>query len=87
MVHDDGGGQVVDAVEVGPVGAGQAGAGERGERVVELPLCFGGDGVEDEGCLAGAGDAGEDGDGVFGDLDGDVSQVVLAGAGDGDPVP
>jgi hypothetical protein len=49
-----------------------------GERAVED--------VVDEGAFAAAGDAGDDGHDAEGNADGEVLEVVLARAGDGEPL-
>jgi hypothetical protein len=86
LVDDDGGAEVVDGFDVGFVVGGEPVADEGGVGLVELALRFGGDGVEDDGGLAGAGHAGEDDQAVLGDAQGDVLEVVDARAGDHDAV-
>ena len=54
--------------------------------VEEAALAFGEEDVEGEGRLAGAAEAGDDDELVAGDVEVDVLQVVLAGAGDADVV-
>jgi hypothetical protein len=56
----------------------------RRKGLVELALGLGGDGVEHERGLAGAGHPDERGDLALRDADGDVPKVVLASSGDGD---
>jgi hypothetical protein len=50
--------------------------------LVDQPLAFGRDSAEDEGGLAGARHAGENGDLALGDIERDVLEVVLAGDAD-----
>ena len=84
LVDDDGDGQSVDGVDVRPSVFGQVLLYEGGEGVVELAPRLGGDGVHHERALARARDAGEDGNLVLGNIEGDILEVVLAGTADGD---
>ncbi len=76
--------RAVDGVDVGALHLVEELAGVGGEGFDVAALAFGVDGVEREGGFAGAGEAGDDGEGVAGDRDVDVAQVVLARAADGD---
>nr|BFE51996.1 hypothetical protein GCM10017745_54230 [Saccharothrix mutabilis subsp. capreolus] len=86
LVDHDGGAEVAQGVDVGAADGGHEGLDERGVGLVDQALRLGGDGAEDERGLAGAGDAGEDGEAAFGDVDADVLEVVLAGTSDLDDV-
>ena len=78
LLDGDGGGEAVDGVDVGALHLVEELAGVGGEGFDVAALAFGVDGVEGEGALAGAGEAGDDGEGVARDGDGDVAQIVLA---------
>ena len=74
-----------DSGEAVDVGAGKlldelAGVG--GHRLHKAALAFGENDVEGEGRFSGSGNAGDDGDLLVGDGDGDVFEVVFASAGD-----
>ena len=73
-------GQALDRVYVGLFHEPEKLAGVRGQRFDVAPLAFGVDGVERERRLAGARQSRDDGEAVPRDLDGDVLEVVLAGA-------
>jgi hypothetical protein len=60
--------------------------GVDGHGIEEAPLAFGEEDVEGEGGFAGAGQTGDDDEFFAGDGEGDVLQVVLAGAGEEDGV-
>ena len=72
------------AVDVGALHLVEELAGVGGEGLDVAALAFGVDGVKGERALAGAGEAGDDGEGVAGDGDVDVAQVVLTCAADRD---
>ena len=55
----------------------------RGQRFDVAALAFGVDGVEGERGLTGAGEAGDDREGIARDADVDVAQVMLARSADG----
>ena len=84
LLDGDGGGKAVDGVYVGALHLIEELAGVGGEGFNVAALAFGVDGVEGEGRLAGAGEAGDHGEGVARDADVDVAQIVLACAADGD---
>ncbi len=86
LVDDDRRAQVAQRVHVGPVEARHEALDERRVGLVDQPPGLGGDGVEDEGGLAGAGDPGEDGEPPLGDVEGDAGEIVLPGATDLDEV-
>jgi hypothetical protein len=85
LLQRDGGADVLDPVHVRTVEPLQEHAGVRGERLDVPPLPLREEGVERERRLARAGDAGDDGEPVVGDVDGDVLQVVLPGSLDAEP--
>jgi hypothetical protein len=76
----------VDGVHLRLVHALEELAGVGGEGLDVAALAFGVDGVEGEGGFAGAAEAGDDDEFVARDFDGDVFEVVLAGAPDDDGV-
>ena len=80
LLDGDGGREAVDGVDVGPLHLVEELARVGGEGFDIAALALGVDGVESEGGLAGAGEAGDDGEGVARDGDVDVAQVVLARA-------
>ena len=86
LLDGDGGGEAVHVVYIGFLDALEelAGVGGEGFDVAALAFCV--DGVEGEGGFAGARDAGDDGEGVVGDVDVDGLKVVGAGSADGDLV-
>ena len=84
LLDGDGGAEAVDGVDVGALHLVEELAGVGGESFDVAALAFGVDGVEGERGFAGAGEAGDDGEGVARDADVDVLQVVLARAADRD---
>ncbi len=76
--------EAFDGVDVGALDLVEELAGVGGEGLDVAALAFGVDGVEGEGGLPGAGETGDHSQGIAGNLDADVAQVVLAGASDGD---
>ena len=80
LVDGDGGREAFDVVDVGLLHLAEELAGVGGEGLDVASLAFGVDGVEGEGRLAGAGEAGDDDELVARDLDVDVLEVMLAGA-------
>ena len=76
---------VLDAIHVGPIDPVEEHARVRRERFDVAPLALGEQRVEGERGLAGAGDAGDDGEPIVRDLEGDVLEVVLAGSLDTEP--
>ena len=86
LVDRDGRRQALDGVHVRLVHLPQELARVRGQRLHVAALALGVDGVEGERGLARAGQAGDDHERVSRQLDGDVLEVVLAGAGDDDGV-
>ena len=69
-----------DLVHIGLFHALQELAGVGGKGFDVAALAFGVNGVKGQGGFAGAADAGDDGEGFVGDFDGDVLEVVDAGA-------
>ena len=59
-------------------------AGVGGHRVEETPLAFGEKDIKREGGFSGAREAGNDDELIAWDVDGDVFEVVVAGAAQGD---
>ncbi len=86
LVDEDGGAQVAQRVDVGAADVRHQGLQERRVGLVDQPLRLRRDRAEHERGLAGARDAGEDGDRALGDVHGDVAQVVLARAADLDVI-
>ena len=84
MLDGDGGREAVDGVDVGALHLVEELAGVGGKGFDVAALAFGVNGVEGEGGLAGAGEAGDHGEGIAQDGDGDVAQVVLASSADVD---
>ena len=78
----DGGREPLDGVDVGLLHQPQELPGIRRERLDVPPLPLGVDGVEGEGRLPAAGQAGDDGQPVPGNGNGDVLEIVLAGTAD-----
>ena len=86
MVDDDGDGHVLDTLDLRAAVFREILLYEGREGLVEFATAFGGDGVEAERALSGAGDACEDGNLMFRDFERDVLEVVLASVGDKDKV-
>ena len=84
LLDGDGRRQALDAVHVGLAHQFEELAGVGGQAFHVAALALGVDGVEGEGGLAGAAEAGDDGEAVARDLDVDVLEVVLARAADTD---
>ena len=84
LLDGDGRGQALDAVHVGLAHQLQELPGVGGEGLDVAALALGVDGVEGEGGLAGAGQAGDDGQAVARDVHVDVLEVVLARAAHAD---
>ncbi len=82
LVDRDRGREALDEVDVGLVHLAQELARVRRERLDVAALALGEDGVEREARLARAGEAGEDDEGVSGQVDRDVLEVVLPGSTD-----
>ena len=86
LVDGDGGAEALDVVDVGLLHAAEELAGVGGEGLDVAALALGVDGVEGEGTLARAGEAGDNHELVSGDRDVDVLEVMLAGAFDEDGI-
>ena len=86
LLDGDGGGQAGDVVDFGFFHLLGELPGVGGHGVEEAALAFGEEDVEGEGGFAGAGEAGDDDELVARDVEGDVLEIVLAGAGDVDAV-
>jgi hypothetical protein len=86
LVDEDGRRQSFEDVDLGAGHGRHEALDERRIGLVDHPLGFRGDGVEDERALARARHAGEHGEPAFGDLDGDVLEVVLPRSADADEV-
>ncbi len=82
LVDGDGGREPLDEVDVGLVHLAQELPGVGRQRLDVAALALGEDGVEGERGLARAGEAREDDQGVPGQVDRDVLEVVLPGAPD-----
>ena len=82
LVDRDRRAEALDEVDVGLVHLAQELAGVRRERLDVAALALGEDRVEGEARLARAGEAGEHDQGVTGQVEGDVLEVVLARAPD-----
>ncbi|MFC5039894.1 hypothetical protein [Ornithinimicrobium kibberense] len=86
LVDDDGGGEVLQVVHLGPGGRRHERLHEGGVGLVDEPLGLGGDRAEDQGGLARAGDARDDGQPALGQVDVDAAQVVDTGVAHADRV-
>ena len=86
LVDGDGRGQALDEVDVGLVHLAQELAGVGGEGLDVAPLALGVDGVEGQGGLARAGQAGEDDQLVPGQVERDIAQIVLTSAANDETV-
>ena len=84
LLDGDGGGEAVDGVDVGAFHLIEELAGVGGEGFDITALPFGVDGIEGERAFAGAGEAGDDGEGVARNGDGNVPEIVLTGTADVD---
>ena len=84
LLDGDGGREAFDGIDVGALHLVEKLAGVGRKCFDVAALAFRIDGVEGERRFAGTGEAGDDGEGVARDGDGDVAQVVLAGAAHGD---
>ncbi len=78
LLDGDGGREALDGVNVGAFDLVQKLARIGGEGFDVAALAFGVDGVEGERAFAGAGEAGDDGEGIARDAHVDVAQIVLA---------
>ena len=86
LVDDDRGGQALQGVHIGPRQLGHEPLHEGAVGLVDHPLRLGGDGAEHERALARAGDPGEDRQPPFGDVEGDVAEVVRPGTAHADQI-
>ena len=86
LVDGDGGRQALDEIDVGLVHLPQELAGVGRQRFDVAALALGIDRVEGQGGLARSRQAGEDDQAVPGQIEGDVSQVVLASAANDETV-
>ena len=77
LLDGDGGAEAFDGVDVGALHLVEKLAGIGGKGLDVASLALGIDGVEGERGLAGAGEAGHDGEGIAWNLDRDVAQVML----------
>ena len=84
LLDGDGGAEAVDGIDFGALHLIEELARVGGERFDVAALALGVDGVEGERGFAGAAESGDDGEGVAGDLDVDIFEIVLAGAVHGD---
>jgi hypothetical protein len=82
LIDDDGRREVCQNVDVRLTVAWQKILNERRERLIEQTLGFRGDGVEHQRRFPRTRDAGENGDSPSRNIDGEVLEVVLAGAPD-----
>ena len=85
LLERDGGTDVLDPVDVGPVEPLEEHARVGGERLDVAPLALGEQGVEGERGFPRSRDARDHGHPVVGNVDRDVLQVVLAGSLDAEP--
>ncbi len=85
LLQRDRGAHVLDLVDVGAIDPLQEHPGVRAERLDEPPLAFGEERVERERGLARARDAGDHGQPVVGQAQGDALEVVLARSVDPEP--
>ena len=86
LVDGDGRRQALDEVDVGLVHLAQELAGVGGEGLDVAALALGVDGVEGQGGLARAGQAGEDDQLVPGQVERDIAQIVLTSAANDETV-
>ena len=86
LVDDDGGGQALEDVHVGPGQVGHEPLHERAVGLVDHPLRFRGDRGEHQRALPGARHPREHAQAPLGDLHADVLEVVLAGTAHSDQV-
>jgi hypothetical protein len=84
LLDGDGGAEAIDGIDFGALHLIEELARVGGEGFDVAALSFGIDGVEGEGGFAGAAESGDDGEGIAGDLDVDIFEIVLAGAVHGD---
>ena len=82
LADGDGWGEAVDVIDIGFLHAVEELAGVGRERLDVAALALGVDGVEDEGGLAGPGDAGDDGQPVMRQVEIDVFEVMDPRAAD-----
>jgi len=83
LFDGDGGRQALKLVDLGLFQLPGELAGVGGHRVEETALAFGEEDIEGEGGFAGTGEAGDDDELIARDVEGDVFQVVVAGAAKG----
>lgn len=84
LAYHDGGGQALEAVDIGAGGLRHKALDEAGVGLIDQPLGLGRDGVEDQAGFAGARQPDEDGQLALRDIDADIAQVVIPRAGDAD---
>jgi hypothetical protein len=84
LLDGDGGAEAIDGIDFGALHLIEELTGVGREGFDVAALSFGIDCVEGEGGFAGAAESGDDGEGVAGDLDVDIFEIVLAGAVHGD---
>ena len=84
LIHDDRGGEVVDALHLGFFVLGQPSAHEGGVGLVHLPLAFGGDGIKDDTGLSRAGHPGEHHNLALWNIQRHIFQIVLPESPDDD---
>jgi len=82
LLDGDGGGEAFDDVDLRALHLVEELAGVGGEGFDVAALALSVNGVKGEGRFAGAGKAGDDGEGVARDFDADVLEIVLARAAD-----
>ena len=80
LLDRNGGAEAFDGIDIRPLHLVEELPGVRGKRLDIAPLALGVDGVEGERGLAGAAQAGDDGEAVARNLDVDVLEIVLARA-------
>jgi len=84
LLDGDGWAEAFDRIDVGPLDLIEKLTRVGGERFDVAALALGVDGVEGEGAFARAGESGDDGEGVAGDADVDIAQIMLPRATDRD---
>ena len=85
LLQGHGRADLLDTIDVGAVDPIEEHPRVGRQRLDVAPLPLGEERVEGQGGFAGAGDAGDDGEPIVGNLEGDVLEVVLAGSLDPEP--
>ena len=85
LLQGHGRADLLDTIDVGAIDPIEEHPRVGRQRLDVAPLPLGEERVEGQGGFAGAGDAGDDGEPIVGNLEGDVLEVVLAGSLDPEP--